>query len=193
MSRKHIYLLIGLLLATTATGVHAVTLTAGPDADTYVIGGDDTPNGDAAYLYMQDTADGVIYIRFDLAALNILSVEDATLTMYVSGGAPRNDNLIADRFWLHGLDNVPGNTPQDWDEATLSVGNVGGEYGDPLVKPTDLWGYFKVPPPLYTNPPNPLKRRDKIKGITSVQNMSRATVRAITPSGFAQCFCKANR
>ncbi|MBN1360691.1 MAG: discoidin domain-containing protein [Sedimentisphaerales bacterium] len=138
MSSKVIVLVTACLLLAAATCLQAVTLTVSPDADTYVSG--DTPNGNAAFLYMHDTQDAVVYVRFDLAALNVLSVQDATLTMTVSGGAPRNDNLIADRFWLHGLDNVPGNTPQDWDEATLSAANVGAEYGDPLVNVTDLNG-----------------------------------------------------
>ncbi len=138
MSSKLMVLISASLLLAVATGLQAVTLTVGPDADTYVI--DESPHGDAAYLYIHDTADAVIYMRFDLAALNVMTVQDATLTMTVSGGAPRNDKLVDGRFWLHGLDNVPGNTPQDWDEATLTTANIGAEYGDPLVNTTDLDG-----------------------------------------------------
>lgn len=130
------------LAAALATSVQAAELTVGPDADTYVISNDTTAHGDAVYMYLQDTANGVAYLRFNLAEINVSSVQNATLTLYTSGGAPRNDNVVAARFVLHGLNNVPGNTPQDWSEATLTSATVGAEYttngGEPLVNVTDL-------------------------------------------------------
>jgi hypothetical protein len=142
MSKKCIYLLTVYLALVAATGVHAATVTVGPDADTYVA--DATPHGDAAYVYIHDTQNAVAYLRFDLSSLNILTVQNATLTMVVSGGAPRNDNLVTGRFALHGLNNVAGNTPQDWDEAPLSSATDGAEWttngGDPLVNTTNMDG-----------------------------------------------------
>jgi len=67
------------------------------------------------------------------------------------------------------------------------------QFGDTLGKPTDLWGYYNFPKPLYTQPPGLLKNWDRIKGIKSVRNMSRKEVRAITPPGFAKAFFKANK
>lgn len=66
------------------------------------------------------------------------------------------------------------------------------QFGDNLGKPTDLWGYYEAPRRRYSEPPGLLQQWDKIKGIKSVQNLSRAEVRAITPPGFAQAFFKAN-
>lgn len=117
-------------------------MTLGPDADTYVLANDTTPHGDAPYVYLHNTSNAVGYVRFDLGAASITSVESATLTFYTSGGAPRNDNVVTGRVFLHGLNNVAGNTPQKWNEATLTSANVGAEWktnnGEPLVNLTDM-------------------------------------------------------
>ena len=140
MLKKLAYLISMWLLL--ATGVQAATLTVGSDADTYVATSDTTAHGDAVYMYLHDTANAVAYLRFNLAELNVSSVEAATLTLYTSGGAPRNDNVVTGRFFLRGLNNVAGNTPQNWDEATLTSATVGAEWrtngGEPLVNVTDL-------------------------------------------------------
>jgi len=61
------------------------------------------------------------------------------------------------------------------------------EYGDPISKRTDLWGYFKPPKKLK----NPVKV--KIGHHRNSANYPRNPVkRAITPSGFAQAFFEAN-
>jgi hypothetical protein len=130
------------LALAAATGVQAATLTLGPDADTYIPNNDTIVHGSAAYVYLHDTLNSVGYMRFDLAKANVGQIESATLTLYTSGGAPRNDNVITARFFLHGLNPVAGNTPQNWDEATLTSANVGAEWstnrGEPLVNLTDL-------------------------------------------------------
>ncbi len=140
MSRTLMCLLSACLLLVTVAGTRAVTLTVGSDADTYV--SDETPHGDAAYMYLNAAANSVGYVRFDLSGLNVLTVQSATLTLMTSGGAPRNDNVVTGRFILHGLDNVAGNTPQNWDETALSSANVGAEWstngGDPLVNTTNM-------------------------------------------------------
>ena len=66
------------------------------------------------------------------------------------------------------------------------------QFGDNLGKPTDLWGYYNPPKPIYTEPPGLLQKWDKIKSIQSIQNMSRAQVRAKTPACFARAFFEAN-
>jgi hypothetical protein len=115
------------------------------DADTYLR--DATPRGGLAFM---DVRGGAIdfggYLRFDLSGLNIDQVSDATLTLNVVPGASRNDTPTTGRFALQGLDNVAGNTPQNWDEATLSEGgtnSVGAEWvssGTSLQNVTDLDG-----------------------------------------------------
>lgn len=72
----------------------------------------------------------------------------------------------------------------------------GWEYGDRHVKFTDLWGYFKMPTPL-SKSKQPIFNRarwaspKKPKEYAHLK-LSRADIRAITPSGFAQAFFKAN-
>lgn len=62
-------------------------------------------------------------------------------------------------------------------------------YGDGRDKPTDLWGYYECPKQQYEEPAQLLPEWEEIK---SIQNMSRAKVRAITPPSFAQAFFKSN-
>ncbi|UCC97593.1 MAG: hypothetical protein JSW66_17335, partial [Phycisphaerales bacterium] len=139
MCKTMIYVVSSMLILSIVGGVQADTIAVGSDADTYVQ--NDTVYGNEVYMYLHN-ANYVGYLRFDLAAHNVLSVESATLILTYSGNAPRNDTLNNGRFALSGLDNVAGNTPQDWDEAVLSVSNVGAEYGtnggDPLVNVTSL-------------------------------------------------------
>jgi len=62
------------------------------------------------------------------------------------------------------------------------------DFGDPIAKRTDLWGYY--------NPPKKLKRPAKVPigHHRNSANYPRCPVkRAITPTGFAQAFFKANR
>lgn len=77
--------------------------------------------------------DFVAYIRFDLSSISG-SITDATLAMTRAGG----DSLAAERVRFLGLDNVAGNTAQDWDEDTLTWNTAGAEintniYPDPVV------------------------------------------------------------
>lgn len=65
-------------------------------------------------------------------------------------------------------------------------------YGDGLDKPTDLWGYFRFPKRIYTEPPGLLKNHNKIVGLKNVNNMSQSIVRATTPPGFASAFFREN-
>jgi len=142
MSKKPAVFVSICLAMTAAVCAQADTLKLASDADSYVIANDTAAHGDAAYMYLHNTSNGVGYLRFNLAAADITSVESATLTLYTSGGAPRNDNVVTGRFFLHGLNNVAGNTPQNWDEATLTSANVGAEWktnsGEPLVNLTDM-------------------------------------------------------
>lgn len=101
------------IVSSADTGIRSATATYGADTYMYIYGASST-------YYMG-------YVRFDLRGLSISTVLDASLKMTVSGGAPRNDGLVTGRYGLHGLNNVAGNTPQDWDEATLNQSNTGLE------------------------------------------------------------------
>ncbi|MBP7053621.1 MAG: discoidin domain-containing protein [Phycisphaerae bacterium] len=142
MSRKLMSLVAAGFVLAAVTSAPAGTFTLGSDADTYVASGDTTPHGSATFMYLHDTTNGVGYLRFNVSELNILSVESATLTLVISGDAPRNDSLVTARFFLHGLNAAAGNTPQSWEEATLTSANVGAEWstngGEPLVNTTPL-------------------------------------------------------
>ena len=117
------------------------TVDLGSDADTYMR--DDTPRGDLGFMDIRGgNNDFAGYLRFDLSGLDIQALAKATLTLTVSGGASRNDTVVGGRFSLYGLNDVAGNTPQNWDELVLDENNVGLEWttnnGDPLVNVTDL-------------------------------------------------------
>jgi hypothetical protein len=133
---------IGLVLLIAATCAQAETLTLGPTADTWVRNSDTTPHGSDVFLYIADTAYAYAYMRFDLSSYNITDISSAKLSLRVAGvGAPRNDNVVSTRFALNGLKNVAGNTPQDWDEATLTSATVGAEWTTsrrPLVNVTTM-------------------------------------------------------
>jgi len=80
------------------------------------------------------------------------------------------------------------------------------QFGEMLVKRTDLWGYFKKPRPIVKVKPDEEMTKRYPNGKTNARcwarpqcpreyrdlGMSRADIRAITPPGFAQAFFKAN-
>jgi hypothetical protein len=111
-----------------SAGVRAENIAVGPAADTWVRSSDTTVHGSDVYMYLSDTTNGTGYLRFDLSSYHIVTVQSATLRLRSSGGAPRNDNVVAARFILNGLNDVAGNTPQSWDEAQLTPANVGAEW-----------------------------------------------------------------
>lgn len=83
------------------------------------------------------------------------------------------------------------------------------QFGFHGVKPTDIWGYFKIPTPLVRQRPsdidivhrgtaqrmwNPVAPEEFEHFNLNRWNMAdRAAIRAITPPGFAQQFFKVNR
>ncbi|WP_279676095.1 hypothetical protein [Aeoliella straminimaris] len=108
------------------------TVTLQAVADTYTKAGVNAGMAPVLDLLDGNTtfADQVGYIRFDLSGLDLDQLQTATLSLIkqpnVAGG--RDDFLITDRFDVYGLLDLPGNTAQAWDEATLAEGNVGAEY-----------------------------------------------------------------
>lgn len=116
----------------------AATVAFNPVADTYLR--DATARGGLGFM---DVRGGAVdfrgYLRFDLSALPAGAViTGATLRLTQVDGASRNDAIVADRFALYGLDNAPGNTAQDWDEATFVPGVKGAEDVATLSGVTDL-------------------------------------------------------
>jgi hypothetical protein len=91
------------------------------DADTSLR--DANPDGANTYMDVRGgSVDRVGYLRFDLSELSSLgpgTLQNASLTLYKVAGS-RNDTINNGRFSLHGLNNVAGNTPQNWSEATLT-------------------------------------------------------------------------
>jgi hypothetical protein len=78
-------------------------------------------------------------------------------------------------------------------------------YGDDQIKPTDLWGYFNAPPFVFRQKPLHMTilypggringrgwSKPKCPPEYEGMNLSRASLRAITPPGFAQAFFNAN-
>ncbi|MEJ5259818.1 MAG: hypothetical protein WHS88_06475 [Anaerohalosphaeraceae bacterium] len=92
------------------------------EADTYIR--DNVVRGSYEFMDIRGgSVDFVGYLRFNLSELKALgpgTIKNATLTLTVSGGASRNDAVTNARFALQGLNNVAGNTPQNWSEAALT-------------------------------------------------------------------------
>ena len=101
----------------------AVT-TLTPSDDTYLRDG--TNNGTTGVLDSRYSF--VPYIKFDLSELSIDQITSATLTVTKVASA-RNENASAGRFAVYGLNDVAGNTAQNWSEQSLVAGtNSGSEW-----------------------------------------------------------------
>ncbi len=103
------------------------TVAVGSDADTWLRDGQG-PFGGGTYMYTAGNYNYVSYLRFDLSAYDDADITDASLTLTKDPTAPRADTLITGRFALHGLNNVAGNTSQNWDESTLTSALAGDEW-----------------------------------------------------------------
>ncbi len=80
------------------------------------------------------------------------------------------------------------------------------EFGDPGVKPTDIWGFFNEPRKTVKQMPEGITKRYKSGKVNSfawaapkppdwinASKLTRADLRAITPAKFAEAFFKANQ
>lgn len=95
------------------------------------------------------------------------------------------------RFWA--LENPRGYLRQFLGIPALSF--TSDEYGGDVKKPTDIWGYFKIPKKVYKNEGKPLytKLPTIPSGYILPPDLGRAAVRrAITNSAFAEAFYRAN-
>ncbi|MCS7089670.1 MAG: DNRLRE domain-containing protein [Verrucomicrobiota bacterium] len=105
-----------------------------PVADTFVrFGVNQSVNyGTLDYLdiFANGTArDFFAYVRFDLSGLPLdAQLVDANLRLTKVTGGTRNDTLTTGRLRILGLNDVAGNTPQNWDELTLTFDTRGAEW-----------------------------------------------------------------
>lgn len=103
-----------------------VTLTA--DADTYTRSG--VSAGSDTTLFTRDLngngGDYMAYIRFDLNGVDLTGLTNAYFNVQKIGGA----TIVPDRFNVYGLADLPGNTPQNWGEATQAELGFGAEYSN---------------------------------------------------------------
>lgn len=139
------YKLLPLLLAALPGAVLADTSTLTPIADTYTRTG--VGAGTAVNLDVRGFGGGdfVAYIKFDLSSLPIDSITGATFTLHETAGS-RNDGITTGRFQNFGLTTAAGNTPQNWDEATLidTTVNAGAEYTNTGGDGVDLAQVFNL-------------------------------------------------
>ncbi len=120
-----------------SSGATAASIVLGTSADTYLR--DETIRGGFAFMDVRGgTVDFRGYARFDLSSLGPVTITGASLKWTISGGASRNDVITAGRYATYGLNNVAGNTPQDWDEATFVLSSKGSEDVPTLTGVTDL-------------------------------------------------------
>lgn len=130
MKPKVIASLTALALGSSA---YAATVTLNPSADATV----NFRSGNAASttnfgtagdldLFYQGAIWAMAYVKFDLSSLAGATITDATLTFTKVTNianitpAARNDAINTGRFGLFGLLDVAGNTPQNWDETTIT-------------------------------------------------------------------------
>lgn len=107
------------------------------DADTYLR--DETVRGGYTFMDVRGGSnDFAGYLRFDLSSVSYTTLDGAQLVLTVSGNASRNDTVVGGRFALYGLNNVAGNTAQNWDEGALMDTNAGQEWDSTLPMTTAL-------------------------------------------------------
>ena len=116
---KKILVLTTLILMTLGITVQANTITLGTDADTYLR--DATIRGADTFMEVRGgTYEHASYFRFDISSLGAIEITSAQIRLIYSGTASANGNMVTGRVALYGLNNMAGNTPQTWDEATFS-------------------------------------------------------------------------
>jgi hypothetical protein len=100
--------------------------TLSPVADTFTRSSVNA--GTATSLEVRDNngsgGDYAAYLRFDLSGIDLTGLTNAYLTLQKIGG----DTIVAGRFDVFGLADLPGNTPQNWSETTLANAGLGAEY-----------------------------------------------------------------
>lgn len=98
------------------------------------------------------------------------------------------------KFWA--LENPMGYLRQFLGKPVFSFDPC--DFGNPYTKKTDLWGYFNIPEKKPVKLTLEQKYRcsqntRKLPSISEITGSKQADKRAMTPSGFAQAFYKANK
>jgi hypothetical protein len=124
-------------LCAAPVGARAAMITLSPAADTDIRRDVNTTSnfGTAPIIYLRENGssrDFKGYMRFDLSGLGPITINSATLVLTSldfnpASSDPRSDSIVDGRFQLHGLNEVGGNTAQDWDELTLTYANAGAD------------------------------------------------------------------
>lgn len=134
---KKILVLISLMLITLmGTAAQSATITLNSSADTYLRADRGPFGSDVLMNIYGGTYDWSGYVRFDLSSLGAIEITEAAVTFTVTTGGARGDVMNTGRFALYALNNVAGNTPQNWDESTLTWNLAGDEWTG--VVPMDL-------------------------------------------------------
>ena len=119
-------LVLTLILLTMTLGIcKAETASFTSDADTWFRDG--RTNGSTDYMWVHGSYNFVGYIRFDLSSLGGIDISEASISLTTYGGWV-HDTINNARFGMVALNNVDGNTAQDWDESTLNYNNAGEEW-----------------------------------------------------------------
>jgi hypothetical protein len=135
--RKSVTCLIAMCCCAVSVVAQAAMITLTPVADTEIRRDVNTTNnfGTAPIIYLRENGssrDFKGYMRFDLSGLGPITINSASLVLTSLDfdpniSDPRADSIVDGRFQLHGLNDVVGNTPQDWDELTLTYANAGAD------------------------------------------------------------------
>lgn len=126
MNRYKIKCAAALVIAPFLANANTVSLN--PNADTFVRFGTGQTSNFGALNYLDIFANALVrdyfgYVRFDLSSIPVsATITSATLTFTkVDGlGSSRNDGITTARFGVFGLNEVEGNTAQDWSETSLT-------------------------------------------------------------------------
>lgn len=128
-------------------GASAATITLTPTQDTTVWNRDGHPwqdvnsGGETSLDLHQEGSlaiNAISYIQFDLSSLGAATINSATLGIsrispnpidpgIGSSRSSGDGNWANSRIDIYGLDNVSGNTAQNWDESTLTFNLTGDE------------------------------------------------------------------
>lgn len=113
------------------------------------------------------------------ALLEALAIADSCLRLA----------LLCQPVWW-ALENPVGRLPRYYGEPKFYFDPC--DYGDPYTKRTALWGNFVPPFPLFVGADMRVEATQGSKMHLLAPSPERATLRSITPSGFARAFFKAN-
>ncbi|MCX6896675.1 MAG: GDSL-type esterase/lipase family protein [Verrucomicrobia bacterium] len=164
-----------MVLALSLASIGHAYITLNPVADTsFEWGINDNNYGttDGLHLrqYTSNNRDYFAYIRFDLSSITN-PITDATFRVQQQSGATINSGRIR----VLGLDNLAGNTAQNWGETAIKPSTLGGEFTFPASALTNGVS------PFYTNRVTSFD--GDVAGITEEITSDAATLEIVKVSG----------